>query len=171
MDHGNRQRQRQHGRGRDIRSGLELIVVRGARQIESFADDVERTPLHLLVNASDVFAQYADHEELDAREERNEGHRGAPARYRRVKHEMFDHCPDGDDDARHADEDAEVRSEAERKNAERRDGVERKTNHLADRVFRFSGRTTGPMVGHSGLPKADPGHDSAYESVCLAQRS
>ena len=105
------------------------------------ADDVERAPLHLLVDAADVLAEDADHQELHAEEERDEHDRASSSRARsRLKHEVRDdaltpHRATLSD----ADEHAEVRREAQRQDAERRDAVEREREHLAQRILRLAG--------------------------------
>src|SRR5262249_18054806 len=80
-------------------------------EVDSLGDDVEGTSLHLLVNLADVLPENADHEELNAEEERDEhDHRRPPGDGQAG--ELRDDRRHGAEHAAHSNEQADIRSHA-----------------------------------------------------------
>ena len=132
------------------------------------SDEVERPRFDLVVDAADVFTQNADPDQLDAAEEQDRKDRRRVAGQVVAREDLERDLEDRDDERADADDEAEVRREAQRNLGERRDAVDRKAQHLRERILGRAGIARIAIVLDADLLEADPCNQSAQEAVVLA---
>ena len=129
-------------------------------------DQEQRPALCLLHEPAQIFADDAEHQELDACKKSDGGHDAGPA----GDDLAGEPAPDAVGEEQHGeagDGEAQPDREAQRGDGEAGDGVGAEPQHLAQRVFGAAGVTGVARVVERHLVAADPAHHAAQEALAL----
>ena len=150
---------------RDDRARRQLGRV---REVLELADDVERPPFYLFVDAPDVLAHHAEDNQLHTADERRDDDDRRPARHVVDARELDDQAPDRKGEAHERDEESEVQGDAQRSSGEADHAGGCKTEHLPKGVLRLAGEALVTPVEDARLAQPDPAEHAADEAVALA---
>src|SRR5437764_5478317 len=147
-------------------AGSGIVVT----EVETLADQKQRTILRLLVDPADVLAHDPETDEGQAAE-RDDGHlEPHPAtRHGNVMRVPF-HERDGDvDPENHHGEHARPVEQPEREAAERDNGLDREPRHAKERILRLAGCTGTALLADDAAPEPEPAHHPADVPMDLAE--
>lgn len=131
-------------------------------------DDKPRPRFGLVVHLADILANDAQAQQLNAADHPDRGHQRRPPRLRGA-HQLGNQRPDERDDARHEDHEADRQDQADGLYAEGRDAVERKGEHLLERVLALARKALRALVFYRRPRVADLRHDAAQKQIDLLE--
>ena len=132
--------------------------------------DIKRSLLDFVVDASDVFAEDADRNELHSREKYDGGHERCPAgNCCRGGKNLFEDGPDEYAETYDGSEKSQVETELERRGTETGDTVKGEAYHFLERVLGGACCAFSSVVLDADFLEADPADEPAQESAAFRQ--
>ena len=132
--------------------------------------DVQRPLLDLVVDASDVFAEDANRNELHSREKYDGGHERCPAgNCCRGGKNLFEDGPDEYAETYDGSEKSQVETELERRGTETGDTVKGEAHHFLERVLGSARGAFGTVVLDADFLEADPADEPTQEPATFGE--